>query len=159
MLSFYYAATFGSSYQFQACINLRCWQLSQVLITDEHQVLLYQHKQKHLITFVGPGSFKLLKKSCSGYRGDALEDPEPCSSFHPSNTPLRLDPGKGDSWIWPSQLWAVILKAHWSAITLLRDSSKSTGTWKTGAKNIQRLPKCCSAWLMNYSFTYCGGTH
>ena len=134
MLSFYHAATVGSSYQFQVCINLPHWQLSQVLISDEHRVVLCQHKLKHLITSVGPGSSKLLKKSCSGYRGGASEGPEPHSSFHASNMPLRLDPGKGDTWIWPSQFWAVILKAHWCAITLLRDNSKSTGIWKMGGK-------------------------
>lgn len=33
---------------------------------EVHQVLLYQHKQKHLITSVGAGSFKLLKKAALG---------------------------------------------------------------------------------------------
>lgn len=69
--------------------------------------------------------FQASQKSCSGYGGDASE---PHSSFHPSNMPLRLDPQKEDSWIWTCQFWAVIIKAHCSAITLLRDSSKSTGT-------------------------------
>lgn len=103
-LSFYHAATLGSSYQFQACINLPRWQLSQVLISDEHRVLLYQHKQKHLITSVGPGSFKLLKKAVLGtemmlweaqslihhfiqatHRSDLIQGKETAGYGHPSS--------------------------------------------------------------------------
>lgn len=51
---------------------------------EEHQVLLYQHKQKHLITSVGAGSFKLLKKVFLGMEVALWKSPEPHSSFIPT---------------------------------------------------------------------------
>lgn len=57
----------------QLLVPLITFEVYQSLLTalsrtqlEEHQVLLYQHKQKHLITSVGAGSFKLLKKAVLG---------------------------------------------------------------------------------------------
>jgi len=128
MLSFYHAASLGSSYQLQVHINPFCWQLSQVLIVNELRVLLYQHKQKHVIMFVGPESFKLLKKK-NAVLGTEVMFWEPHSSFHQSTTLIKLSPGREDWWISSSLFWAIILKTHWSSVALLKDSCKLTAIW------------------------------
>lgn len=64
LLCFYQAATLGSSHHFKVYQSLLT-ALSRTQL-EEHQGLLYQHKQKHLITSVGAGSFKLLKKAVLG---------------------------------------------------------------------------------------------
>lgn len=60
---------------------------------EEHQVLLYQHKQKHLITSVGAGSFKLLKKVFLVWRWH-FGKPRASFIIHPNNTRLGFNPGR-----------------------------------------------------------------
>lgn len=88
------------------CISILSTDSSRVLISGEHRALLYQSEQKHLITSLEQGSWKkrslkTSQKSRSGYGGDVLEGSEPHSSFQPSDTLLRLNPGKDDWWISP----------------------------------------------------------
>lgn len=118
----------------QLLVPLIIFEVYQSLLTalsctqlEEHQVLLYRPKQKHLITSVGAGSVKLLKKAVLGTEV-ALWKAQTFTHHSSQQHTAQISSRQGDGWVCPSQFWAGVLNPHWSATKSLTDSSKSTGT-------------------------------